>query len=1017
MNGHGQSLSKMVATGLMFCLMVMALSAEGSIVISGDNNPNTLANAVTAAGGAGLTVISAARSGPTPAGVFSSGTFVLTSPPDTYGLTQGGIVLSTGNVTDYQTGPSTSTSRTFAYGTTETAAQKVLLDPITGVFVHRDVTQLDIIFNANSNTSNVFFNVVFGSEEYPEFVNSSFIDGFGLYLNGTNIAFQNAMPVNINHPCMAAVPGTELDGVLTDCGGTNRVVLLFSGTVVPGSVSNRLTFIVADTSDTQLDTTVYISALGGTPPPVVVVSMFPVAATNIVGQVHTVIACLTSNGVPLLNYPIDFVVSGANAGITATGATDTNGCAAFSYAGVNPGNDTITGIVIAGGTSNTATVAKTWLPPAVGSLQVTKQCAVFAPSNTVVFSGNVVNTGNVALSGVTVVDDHATPGDPSDDITFPVGVLFPGQTVPYSGQYLASTCGVFTNTVTATGFDSGTGNTVTATASASCEIPCPPVITCEIQFFNATDGSPITGNPCDEAGFGVASGTPVSVKVNLCNDGASPAPVSGCSYDLFVDGQFLGGCVFPAIILLPGECTNICTFVDNTVCAEGSVRTFVAQANCSDGAFTACTQTLECCPPVPTCPTCDGDVVVVDPPGVTINFNTNPPTYSGDPDLLPYFSYDKTGATPDTWKAIFDLGAKKLLVKAGATITTTQVPANTNNRRAPGIEIYSACELEVEQGGYITVGSLNRQAGNILIEVDGNITVNGVVSNTVAGTNGRPGDIRIGSKCGTIYTGPTSKIITYGQDFGGSDINIATCESGDVQIYGLVDASYKAKQASTIRIASFGGEVLIDGWTNLGQEVVAGTRRTITSGVSVRSRRDPLPGAILLQAQSRLIVNGSKLLSTQYPNYGAVAVKTASNSSKGGLIDARCLAGDITAIDRAFDNANRFNTSARINLEAASDIGLFGVVSVQGGDTGQGGINSLRAFNGGMYLADGSQLLADWSGRPGSNGANLLTSCLPIAQIGATVSPADANPVDDNGVCGGGPDPLFLDCTELGLTF
>jgi hypothetical protein len=103
--------------------------------------------------------------------------------------------------------------------------------------------------------------VAFGSEEFPEFVGSEFVDAFGLYLNGTNIAFVGGQPVNIDHPCFTAFAGTELDGVLA-CGG--NPVNTFSGAVHSGS--NTLTFIIADTSDANLDTTAYIGALGTTNP-------------------------------------------------------------------------------------------------------------------------------------------------------------------------------------------------------------------------------------------------------------------------------------------------------------------------------------------------------------------------------------------------------------------------------------------------------------------------------------------------------------------------------------------------------------------------------------------------------------------------------------------------------------------------------------------------------------------------------------------------------------------------------
>jgi PEP-CTERM motif-containing protein len=123
------------------------------------------------------------------------------------------------------------------------------------------VTELDLTFTVDPGVSQIFFNVAFGSEEFPEFVGSQFVDAFGLYLNGTNIAFVNGLPVNIDHPCFTALAGTELDGVLA-C--NNNPINTFSGAVNAGT--NTLTFIIADTSDDVLDTTAYIGALGTTNP-------------------------------------------------------------------------------------------------------------------------------------------------------------------------------------------------------------------------------------------------------------------------------------------------------------------------------------------------------------------------------------------------------------------------------------------------------------------------------------------------------------------------------------------------------------------------------------------------------------------------------------------------------------------------------------------------------------------------------------------------------------------------------
>lgn len=199
---------------------------------------------------------------------------IYTNVIGTYGLPQNGIVLSTGNVLDYQAGGNSggeiSTEYEF-FGEEEggegggeggaTVSQQALLGPITGQPQHFDVVQLNIEFETASNVEQVTFFGAFGSEEWPEYV-GSYVDGFGLYVNGVNEAgvpeFNGGtpLPVNIDHPSMVAITGTELNGVLAP--GSNPV-LRFDVPVNPGT-TNNFSIILADANDAALDTTVYLSS-------------------------------------------------------------------------------------------------------------------------------------------------------------------------------------------------------------------------------------------------------------------------------------------------------------------------------------------------------------------------------------------------------------------------------------------------------------------------------------------------------------------------------------------------------------------------------------------------------------------------------------------------------------------------------------------------------------------------------------------------------------------------------------
>ncbi|MCX7915041.1 MAG: choice-of-anchor L domain-containing protein, partial [Verrucomicrobiae bacterium] len=242
-----------------------ATVAKADISIVPTTNAVELINALTATGAEGIQVLNVRLQAHRNSVASSCGLYNLSGPiPDTYGLSFPGIVLSTGNVADYASGTNRSTAQSTSFNVRATEEQETLLDPITGPVDHYDCTQLDITFRMLPGHDTVFFQVVFGTEEYPEFVNSTFVDGFGMYLNGTNIAFLAERPINVRHPAMRALAGTELDGLIAS-GGT--AVLTFGAFVGSGTETNTLTFILADSSDAAVDTTVYIAALGGGTPP------------------------------------------------------------------------------------------------------------------------------------------------------------------------------------------------------------------------------------------------------------------------------------------------------------------------------------------------------------------------------------------------------------------------------------------------------------------------------------------------------------------------------------------------------------------------------------------------------------------------------------------------------------------------------------------------------------------------------------------------------------------------------
>lgn len=95
-------------------------------------------------------------------------------------------------------------------------------------------------------------------------------------------------------------------------------------------------------------------------------TLTPARATNTVGTAHTVVATVTSNGVPRSGALVNFIVTiGPNAGKSGTATTSATGQGSFTFTGgTTPGTDTIRATSL--GVSSTAT--KVWIAPDTDSV-------------------------------------------------------------------------------------------------------------------------------------------------------------------------------------------------------------------------------------------------------------------------------------------------------------------------------------------------------------------------------------------------------------------------------------------------------------------------------------------------------------------------------------------------------------------------------------------------------------------------------------------------------------------------
>ncbi len=190
----------------------------------------------------------------------------------------GGVVLSSGRVKSTTTeiscsgdkgveGPNQCDGNSTSNGTPGDEA----LTALSGVGTN-DAASLQFDFVPTFST--VQFRYVFSSDEYNQFANSSFNDVFAFFVNGTNCATvpgTEGTPVSINtinggnplgtgaqHPELyrnnefgTATIDTEADGLTT--------VLECNASVNPG-VANTMRLAIADGSDSNLDSNVFIQA-------------------------------------------------------------------------------------------------------------------------------------------------------------------------------------------------------------------------------------------------------------------------------------------------------------------------------------------------------------------------------------------------------------------------------------------------------------------------------------------------------------------------------------------------------------------------------------------------------------------------------------------------------------------------------------------------------------------------------------------------------------------------------------
>jgi VCBS repeat-containing protein len=171
-----------------------------------------------------------------------------------------GIVLTTGTM------PGTTNTDT-GFGVSNNAAGNALIDQaINPVFstASYDATTLSFSFNVTDPTAtSISFDIVFGSDEYPEWVDA-FVDAGVVFVNGVNYALFNHDPL---HPLSVISQNTQAGYFQDNTAGTLPIeydgiskVLTIVAPIIQGGL-NTITIGVADCGDHILDSGLFLSGM------------------------------------------------------------------------------------------------------------------------------------------------------------------------------------------------------------------------------------------------------------------------------------------------------------------------------------------------------------------------------------------------------------------------------------------------------------------------------------------------------------------------------------------------------------------------------------------------------------------------------------------------------------------------------------------------------------------------------------------------------------------------------------
>lgn len=158
----------------------------------------------------------------------------------------------------------TSSSYTLSTGENgDTQLNTEVQNAFPGAGSTRDASILEFQIMAAAGVKSVSFEVVFGSDEYPEFSSSTFVDIAAIFVNGKNVALfgGNAdSPLSVLDNNVAYFQDNTGGGITIEYDGLSKKLKVIAE-VKPGV--NDIKIAIADTGDSLYDSGIFVSNIKG----------------------------------------------------------------------------------------------------------------------------------------------------------------------------------------------------------------------------------------------------------------------------------------------------------------------------------------------------------------------------------------------------------------------------------------------------------------------------------------------------------------------------------------------------------------------------------------------------------------------------------------------------------------------------------------------------------------------------------------------------------------------------------